>query len=93
MLELILTVTAGFVGYLMARNFVARRLRFVDAIHSRWAPPVAGVTAFLLVWPLALLPVLSVAPAVCFGAGIWLGTARGARIVRRADGTRPQLTS
>jgi hypothetical protein len=93
MLELILTVTAGFVGYLMARNFVARRLRFVDAIHSRWAPPAAGVTAFLLVWPLALLPVLSVAPAVCFGAGIWLGTARGARIVRRADGTRPQLTS
>jgi hypothetical protein len=91
--ELILTLTAGFVGYLMARNFVARRLRFVDAIHSRWAPPVAGVMAFLLVWPLALLPVLSVAPAVCFGAGIWLGTARGARIVRRADGTRPQLTS
>jgi hypothetical protein len=91
--ELILTLTAGFVGYLMARNFVARRLRFVDAIHSRWAPPVAGVMAFLLVWPLALLPVLSVAPALCFGAGIWLGTARGARIVRRADGTRPQLTS
>ena len=91
--ELILTLTAGFVGYLMARNFVARRLRFVDAIHSRWAPPVAGVMAFLLVWPLALLPVLSVGPALCFGAGIWLGTARGARIVRRADGTRPQLTS
>ena len=93
MLELLLSLAAGFGGYLMARNFVARRLRFVDAIHSRWAPPVAGVTAFLLVWPLALLPLLSATPAVVFGAGIWLGTARGAKIVRRADGTRPQLTS
>ena len=93
MLELLLTLTVGFGGYLMARNFVAHRLRFVDAIHSRWAPPVAGITAFLLVWPLALLPVLSVTPALCFGAGIWLGTARGAKIIRRADGTRPQLTS
>jgi len=37
-------------------------------------------------------PVLSAAPAVVFGIGIALGTAKGAKLVRRSDGTR-QITS
>ena len=53
MLQLLLTVSAGLAGYLMARSFVRNRLRFVDAIHSGWAPPVAGVVAFALLWPLS----------------------------------------
>jgi hypothetical protein len=91
MLQPLLALAAGLVGYLLARNFVARRLRFVDAIHAPWAPLLAGIAAFMIAWPLALLPVLSAAPAVVFGLGIALGTARGARMVRRADGTHGRL--
>ena len=38
MLQLLLTVAAGLGGYLMARNFVRNRLRFVDAVHSPLGP-------------------------------------------------------
>ena len=58
----------------MARNFVRNRLRFVDAIHRPWVPVLAGALAFLFAWPLALLPLVSAAPAVVFGIGIGLGT-------------------
>ena len=92
MLQILLTLAAGVAGYLMARNFVQNRLRFVDAIHKPWMPLVAGILAFVFAWPLALLPLLSVAPAIVFGIGIGLGTAKGARMVRRADGTHRQIT-
>ncbi len=92
MLQLLLAVAIGIAGYFMARNFVRNRLRFVDAIQAPWAPLAAGVVAFLLAWPLALIPLLSAAPAVIFGIGIGLGTATGARMIRRADVSRRQLT-
>jgi hypothetical protein len=92
MLLMILTVAAGLAGYVVARNFVRNRLRYVDAIHTPWAPISAGILAFLFAWPLALLPLVSVAPAVVFGIGIGLGTATGARHVRREDSTRGQIT-
>ena len=31
-------LASGLTGYLIARNFVRNRLRYVDAIHARWAP-------------------------------------------------------
>ena len=34
----LLIVTAGFAGFFLARSFVRRRLRFVDAIYSPAAP-------------------------------------------------------
>lgn len=92
MIQLLLTVVAGLTGYLIARNFVRNRLRYVDAIHSRWAPLAAGTLAFVLASPLALLPLLSAVPAVVFGIGIALGTASGAKFVRRGDATRRRIT-
>ena len=56
MTEFFVTLAAGFVGYLLARRFVSRRLRFVDAVQSRFAPLVAALTATLVTWPLTLLP-------------------------------------
>jgi hypothetical protein len=91
MLQLLLTVSAALVGFFLARNFVRNRLRFVDAIHSGWAPLLAGTLAFTFAWPLALLPLVSVAPAIMFGVGTGLGTASGARIVRRGDPTHHRL--
>ena len=92
MLQLLLTVAAGLGGYFFSRNFVRNRLRFVDAIHGVWFPLVAGVLGFLLAWPLALLPLISAAPAALFGLGVGLGSATGARMARRMDDPRRRLT-
>jgi hypothetical protein len=89
MIHILLTTVVGVVGYLIARNFVRNRLRFVDAIQAPWAPPAAGALAFVLTWPLALLPLLSAAPGVVFGIGVGLGTFSGARMIRRDEG-RPR---
>ena len=87
MLELLLIITAGAIGFILTRNFVRRRLRFVDAVHSPWAPLITG----LLAWPAALLPFFSIVTAVSFGIGTGLGTASGARAVRMQSGARRQL--
>ena len=91
MIHLALTLAAGLAGYLVARSFVHHRLRFVDAIQSPLAPFVAGAAAALLAWPLVLLPAISLATAVVFGIGAGLGTASGARLVRRAEGQPRRL--
>lgn len=92
MIEALLILAAGIGGYLIARGFVRRRLRFVDAAQSRLAPLVAGVTAALVALPLALLPLVSGVTAVAFGLGAALGTASAGRSHRRADGDLRRLT-
>ena len=83
--EFFVTLAAGIVGYLVARRFVSRRLRFVDAVQSRFAPVVAAVTGSIAILPLTALPLVTIATAVVFGIGAGLGPASGARLVRRAD--------
>ena len=92
MLEFLITVTAGAIGFILARNFVRRRLRFVDAVHSIWAPVVSGVVAALLAWPAALLPFVTLTTAIVFGIGTGWGTASGARALRRQIGAGRHLT-
>ena len=84
-LALLLTAAAGFGGYLVARNFVRRRLRFVDAVQSPWAPWIAGACAGLAAAPLTLLPLVGATSAVIFAIAIGLGTASGARAIRRGE--------
>ena len=83
--EFFVTLAAGLAGYLIARRFVSRRLRFVDAVHSRFAPLVGAVAGALAIVPLTVLPLVTLTTAMVFGIGAGLGTAKGARIVRRAD--------
>lgn len=82
---LLLTCAAGTAGYVWSRNFVRRRLRFVDAIRSPLAPFAAGALATLIAAPLTLLPLVSMATAVIFGIGTAFGTASGVRAIRRAE--------
>ena len=84
-MSLLLTLAAGLGGYFMARNFVSRRLRFIDAMQSRFAPFAAGLLGAFLLAPLALLPSVTIWTAVVFGIGAALGTSRAGRIIRRAD--------
>jgi hypothetical protein len=91
MLQIIITVAAGVIGFLVARSFVRRRLRFVDSIHSPVAPIVAGTVAALVAWPAALLPLITLSTALAFGIGTGLGTASGARALQRGEGDHHRL--
>ena len=75
----------AFAGFSVARNFVRNRLRFVDAARSPVAPVAAGILAFVVAAPLAILPFVSLWPAVLLGFGAAFGTASGIRALRRAD--------
>jgi hypothetical protein len=77
------TVAAMVLGYRQARSFVRRRLVYVDAVHSAFAPILAGVGAALVASPVVwLLPLVGTGTAVLFGAGVAGGVAAGARDVR-----------
>jgi hypothetical protein len=92
MLPLLITAAVGAIGFILARNFVRRRLRFVDAVHSPVAPLVAGLVAALVASPATLLPFITITTAIVFGIGTAIGTASGARAIRVADSARRRLT-
>jgi hypothetical protein len=92
-LTLVLSIAAGYAGFRIARDFVRRRLRFVDAARSPWAPWIAGLAAGILALPLTLVPLVPIGglfvAAVAFGTG--LGTASGARALDRAEWSQRHL--
>jgi uncharacterized membrane protein len=83
--------SAAVGSYLVARNFVQRRLRFVDAVRKPSAPLLAGGAAFLIALPFTLLPLVWIPTAVVFGLGTAFGTAAGVRALNRADNLRGRL--
>lgn len=65
---------AGLAGYVTSKDFTKRRLRFVDAIHARPAPLIAGAAAALLAAPVVwILPIVGAGTALALGAGVGLG--------------------
>jgi len=81
------TGAASIFGYLKSRQFVRRRLRFVDAVQNPGVPLAAGGIAGLAALPLAaILPVVGAVSAVVFGVGIGAGVLHGARDVKRLPG-------
>ena len=91
-LEALMVLAAGLAGYFLTRNFVRARLRFVDAAQSIFAPPIAGLVAAALAWPLALLPMVSGWTAIAFGLGASFGARSARRFLRRADWELRRLT-
>jgi len=77
MFELIgtaIALAAGIAGYVSSKDFVKRRLRFVDAVHATPAPVIAGLGVALLAAPVvAVLPIVGAGTAILLGAGVGLG--------------------
>ncbi len=84
-LYLAVTVAAGVLGFMLARTFVRRRLRFVDGIYSPVAPWIAGIIAAVVAWPVAILPLVTIGTTTIFGISAGLGTASGVKALRRGD--------
>jgi len=77
MLWLAVTAAALVGGFVMSRNFVRRRLRYVDALQKPSAPLIAGAAAAAVALPIAALPIITIGTAVAFGVGVASGVASG----------------
>jgi hypothetical protein len=64
-------------GFGWTKSYVRRRLRFVDAVHTRPAPWIAGGLAALVATPFTLLPVITGLTAVALGVGVGFGVKAG----------------
>jgi hypothetical protein len=79
------TAATGVIGYFQSKEFVRRKLRYVDSALNPIAPVVAGVGAWLVAIPIvALLPIVGAGTAIVFGASVGVGVAAGAREIRRS---------
>ena len=84
LLAFVFVWTAAYLGYSKARTFVRDRLRYVEGIYRGSTPWKAGFIAGLAVTPIAwVLPVVSGASAILFGAAVGMGVAAGRRDLRR----------
>ena len=77
LIGLAVTAAALVGGFVIARDFVRRRLRYVDAVQRPSAPFIAGVAAAAVALPVALLPVVTVGTAIALGIGVAGGVASG----------------
>jgi len=77
LIGLAVTAAALVGGFVIARDFVRRRLRYVDAVQRPSAPLIAGVAVAAVALPVALLPVVTVGTALALGIGVAGGVASG----------------
>ncbi len=77
MIGLLVGIAALGGGFVWTREFVRRRLRFVDAVRRPAAPVIAGVAAAAVALPFAALPIITVGTAVALGVGVAGGVASG----------------
>ena len=84
-LSILVSFAASMLAYAQSRNFVTRRLRYVDAVQTALAPFVAGIVVTVILLPIvALLPLVGVGTAVSVGVAVGAGVAAGARDVRQS---------
>lgn len=77
MFGLLLAAAALAAGFMLTRDFVRRRLRYVEAMQKPSAPVIAGVVATAVLLPVAALPLITMGTAVAFGVGVAGGVASG----------------
>ena len=83
----ILSFAASFLlatfAYVQTKAFVTRRLRYVEAVQSVFAPIVAGAVAAIIALPLmAFIPLVGAGTALSLGLAVGFGVAAGAREVK-----------
>jgi hypothetical protein len=84
MIALLIAGAAAVVGYSFSRNFVRRRLAYVDSVQGAGAPLLAGAAAAVVSLPVAwVLPLIGTGTSMLFGAAVAMGVSAGARDIRR----------
>lgn len=78
-----ITVAAGIFGFVFARDYTLRRLRYVDTVRSPAWPWIIGLIAAVVTYPITFLPLVAHGAAVIFGLGTGLGTSSGVKALKR----------
>ncbi len=82
-----LTGAASIAGYIKTRQFVRKRLRFVDAVAKPSTPLIAGTAAALVAGPvMVILPIVTATSGVLFGLGVGAGVLHGSKDHKRLPG-------
>ncbi|MDB4913209.1 MAG: hypothetical protein JWM95_853 [Gemmatimonadetes bacterium] len=83
----------AILAYAQARNFVTRRLRYVDAVQSTIAPFIAGIGAAVISLPVvSLLGVIPIIGSIVgFGTALTLGLAVGTGVAAGVRDIRNKL--
>jgi len=85
LLAFALSAAAVIIGFTQAKDFVSRRLRYVDAARSPIAPIVGGVGAALVALPIVwMLPFVGAGTALAFGLSVGMGVAAGNKEIHRS---------
>jgi hypothetical protein len=83
LIGLVAAVGAAGAGYVRSRSFVARRLRYVDAVQAPAAPFIAGAAAAVIATPIVwVVPLIGGGTALLFGMAVGAGTRAGVRRIR-----------
>ena len=84
LIGIVIAWAAAYLGYSRSKAFVRNKLRYVEAVYRGSAPWKAGFLAGAVTMPIAwVLPLISGASAILFGASVGLGVAAGRRELRR----------
>lgn len=87
LLSLGITAATVLGGYFFSRTFTENKLRYVDAVHKASFPVLAGLGALVIASPIVwLLPLVGTGTALLFGGSVAMGTAAGARDIRKRIG-------
>src|SRR5690348_4413214 len=79
-LSFLMSLALVTLAYAQSRNFVMRRLRYVDAVQHALAPFIAGIGAAAVTWPIfALLPLVGLGTALSVGFAVGADVAASAR--------------
>ena len=82
----VVTVGAGIFAFGVAREFVRKRLRFVDGVRNPLVPWGIWLGATILLWPIVMiLPLLHASTAILVGGATALGTSSGVKALKRGE--------
>lgn len=80
-----ISIAISVIAYIQTRDFVRRRLRYVDKVQTPIAPWVAGLAVALVGLPIAaFLPFVGVGTALVLGASVGTAVAHGVRDIKRS---------
>lgn len=79
-----ISIAIAVIAYVQTRDFVRRRLRYVDQVQRPIAPWVAGAGVALVGVPIAaFLPLVGAGTALVLGLSVGTAVAHGVRDIKR----------
>ena len=75
-----ISIAVSVIAYVQTRDFVRRRLRYVEYVQTPTAPWIAGLGVALVALPIAaFLPLVGIGTAIVLGASVGTAVAHGVR--------------